>query len=176
MKNDYLIYALRDPITDAIRYVGKSSVGISRAHQHFIKSHNPQLDAWIQTLREQGKIPFIDILEQCNPDNLSEKEAFWIDIYKSVDLFNVQCKRTLDRDDSRNLLVKYNSMKKLLKDRRKMLHLKQEDVAEIAGITVKTIHDIENETGNPTFDNVKKYMEILGLELVPQLRQTLNNN
>jgi len=65
-------------------------------------------------------------------------------------------------------------LKKLGKDlrqRRESLNLKQEDVAEIGGITIKTLHLIESGKGNPSLETLNKITAVLGLELVLQIKQ-----
>ena len=58
-----------------------------------------------------------------------------------------------------------------LKKRRKILHLNQEDVAEMGGITIKTLHLIETGNGNPSLQTLNKIIDVLGLELVLQIKQ-----
>lgn len=181
MKNDYIIYGLRDPRTDSYKYIGKSSVGIHRAEQHLVHSHNPEVNIWVRELRVKGLSPIVDILEECDLASLNDKEAFWINFYRGCGLFNVHSLLSIDKklpegivkaeDNMNNLLNQYNTFSKLIKTRRKSLSLKQEDIAEIAGLSIRTIHEIENETGNPTFNNVKKYLDIIGLELAPQIKK-----
>lgn len=49
--------------------------------------------------------------------------------------------------------------------RRQDLGLRQEDVAEMAGITAKTLYTIERGKGNPSLDSLEKLMEVLGLTI-----------
>jgi transcriptional regulator with XRE-family HTH domain len=58
-----------------------------------------------------------------------------------------------------------------LKKRRESLNLKQEDVAEISGITIKTLHLIESGKGNPSLETLNKITSVLGLELLLQIKQ-----
>jgi len=59
----------------------------------------------------------------------------------------------------------------LLKSRRKALGLNQRDAAEIAGISVHTLSDIETGKGNPTLETLLDLCELLGLELKLELKQ-----
>lgn len=53
-----------------------------------------------------------------------------------------------------------------LSDLRKIKHLTQKDVAQITGLSVQCISDIENEnSGNPTFKSLVKYLDCLGFEI-----------
>jgi y4mF family transcriptional regulator len=52
-----------------------------------------------------------------------------------------------------------------LRTRRKMLGLRQRDLAELAGVTLRGITDLENGNANPTINQLAKIAEVLGLEL-----------
>lgn len=56
--------------------------------------------------------------------------------------------------------------------RREYLSLKQEDVAEMAQVTTKTIYMIESGKGNPSLQTLEKIMSVLGLELIVRIKQT----
>ncbi len=60
---------------------------------------------------------------------------------------------------------------KALKFRREFLHLRQEDLAEMSGITSRTIHLIESGTGNPSMETLEKLATVLGMELVLQVKK-----
>lgn len=88
MKNKYLIYALQDPITFEIRYIGKSMSGLDRP-----KSHNNlnQLQAksyknnWVKSLISNGYKPIIKIIQYIiNPIELDEAEIYWISYFKNL--------------------------------------------------------------------------------------------
>ena len=52
---------------------------------------------------------------------------------------------------------------KQLSERRKKLGLSQQDLAEISGVSLRTINAIENDASNPSIDVVSKIAEPLGL-------------
>lgn len=56
-----------------------------------------------------------------------------------------------------------------LRHRRKTLRLRQRDLAELAGVTLRGLTDLENGRANPTINLLAKIAEVLGLEL--QLRE-----
>lgn len=58
----------------------------------------------------------------------------------------------------------------LIQQRRVGLSLKQEDLAEMTGITTKTIYSIENGKGNPSISSLSKLFEVLGLEMMVQVK------
>lgn len=58
-------------------------------------------------------------------------------------------------------------------NRRKRLHLNQEDLAQMAGISVATVKDIERGAGNPSWSTVEKICEVLGLRISFSIKQTV---
>ena len=52
-----------------------------------------------------------------------------------------------------------------LRLRRKKLRLRQRDLAELAGVTLRGLTDLENGRANPTVNQLAKIAEVLGLEL-----------
>ncbi|MES2777514.1 MAG: helix-turn-helix domain-containing protein [Bacteroidota bacterium] len=60
---------------------------------------------------------------------------------------------------------------KIISSRRADLGLKQEDVAEMAGVNPKTIYAIENGKGNPSFESLQKVSEVLGMELLVNIKK-----
>jgi transcriptional regulator with XRE-family HTH domain len=57
-----------------------------------------------------------------------------------------------------------------LKFRREFLNLRQEDLAEMSGVTSKTIHLVESGTGNPSVETLEKMVTVLGMELLIQVK------
>ena len=58
----------------------------------------------------------------------------------------------------------------LVRKRRKDLHLNQQDLAELAQVTIKTIYAIESNTGNPTIEILERILHVLGLEMKFQIK------
>lgn len=61
---------------------------------------------------------------------------------------------------------------KIIQGRRDFLNLTQKDIAEIAGITFKSISEIELGIRNPSVNTLNKILEVLGLELSVQIKST----
>ena len=61
---------------------------------------------------------------------------------------------------------------KFIQQRRETLMLKQEDVAEMGGITPKTIYLIEQGKGNPSLNTLQKISNVLGVELLFRIKRT----
>ena len=59
---------------------------------------------------------------------------------------------------------------KIIQERRDYLNLTQKDVAEMAGITFKSISEIELGIRNPTLNTLKSVLDVLGLELIVQIK------
>ncbi|MEM8966594.1 MAG: helix-turn-helix transcriptional regulator [Bacteroidota bacterium] len=52
-----------------------------------------------------------------------------------------------------------------VRERRKFLKITQEDLADIAGISERTLRDVEKGLANPELESLVKLCEVLGLEL-----------
>ena len=59
---------------------------------------------------------------------------------------------------------------KIIQERRGYLNLTQKDVAEMAGITFKSISEIELGIRNPSLNTLKSILDVLGLELTVQIK------
>jgi y4mF family transcriptional regulator len=51
----------------------------------------------------------------------------------------------------------------IIKDRRKFLNINQKELAEIIGLGLRSLIDIESGKGNPTIDQLNKVADTLGL-------------
>lgn len=61
----------------------------------------------------------------------------------------------------------------LIQKRRDSLQIKQEDLAELSGITTKTIYMLEKGKGNPSFSTLVQILQVLGLEMTIQLQKKI---
>lgn len=61
----------------------------------------------------------------------------------------------------------------MLKSRRKTLAISQLDLAEMAGVGLATVKDIERKKGNPSMSTVLRILEVLGIEIIFQVRKTV---
>ena len=59
----------------------------------------------------------------------------------------------------------------LIKDRRKELRIKQEELSEITSVALRTIRDLEKGIGNPSIQTIEKIMDVLGIELDFRLKK-----
>ena len=58
-----------------------------------------------------------------------------------------------------------NNIGQLVRARRKFLRLRQCDLAELAGVTLRGLTELENGRGNPTLNQLAKIADVLGLEV-----------
>jgi hypothetical protein len=81
------IYALTDPDSGEVRYVGQT-IGdpVKRHYAHVGASHETQctpVGIWIRTLAEGGQVPGLTILEaHVAPHRNAEREVWWIAHYR----------------------------------------------------------------------------------------------
>ena len=54
---------------------------------------------------------------------------------------------------------------KKIKERRDTLEITQPDLAEMAGVNINTIYNIESGRGNPTLSKLNNIVDILGMEI-----------
>jgi transcriptional regulator with XRE-family HTH domain len=54
--------------------------------------------------------------------------------------------------------------------RRKTLGISQNDLAEMSGVSLATIKNIERGVGNPSFETVEKILSVLGMEISFKVR------
>ena len=53
------------------------------------------------------------------------------------------------------------------------MKISQFDLAEMAGVSLATVKDIERGKGNPSILTVEKLLAVLGMEIIYQLRKTV---
>lgn len=93
LQTNFIVYALLEPNTLEIRYVGKSCSGLSRVRQHFnpsqLNSKNKKSN-WLKSLLNKNLYPQVKILDYANNKiTLSELEIFHIKKHKSERLLNM---------------------------------------------------------------------------------------
>jgi transcriptional regulator with XRE-family HTH domain len=65
------------------------------------------------------------------------------------------------------------NLREVVKNRRGVLGISQLDLAEMAGISLATVKDIERGAGNPSMKTVATILEVLGLEMEFRIRKTI---
>lgn len=75
------IYALIDPESDAIKYVGKTFRLLKRFGEHLRNRKASHRTHWVAALKAKGLKPVMEILEtfsNCSEEEWQESERFWI--------------------------------------------------------------------------------------------------
>ena len=94
----YYIYTLKDPITNQIRYIGKTTNIQKRYYHHCSLSccnrENTHRSSWIKSLLIKKVKPIIEVIDTTT--NWQEKEIYWIKYYKSLN--TDLCNHTLGGD------------------------------------------------------------------------------
>jgi transcriptional regulator with XRE-family HTH domain len=81
---------------------------------------------------------------------------------------------TINFDKIRNIFPMNNQqIGKIIQERRDYLNLTQKDVAEMAGITFKSISEIELGIRNPTINTLNRVLDVLGLDLSVQIKSMI---
>ncbi len=65
----------------------------------------------------------------------------------------------------------FEHLVKSIKERRDMLRITQEMLAEVSGVGLRTLKQLESGKGNPTLLTVIKLADVLGLELVLKVKK-----
>lgn len=59
---------------------------------------------------------------------------------------------------------------KIIKQRRQILQVTQETLAQLSGVGLRTLKQFEAGKGNPTLDTIEKIAAVLGLQLCLQIK------
>lgn len=80
-----LIYALKEPDTGEVRYVGLTRDLKARLARYRHKAHNKHLQNWIAKLLQQGKFPSVETLAKVTEGDAGHAEREWIRRYRLAD-------------------------------------------------------------------------------------------
>ena len=81
------IYALIDPKTDEVRYVGKADNVKSRFQSHIREAKSGKHShkcAWIRQVLDSGNEPKLHILEEVDKDSWKKAEIYYIEEFKKL--------------------------------------------------------------------------------------------
>lgn len=59
---------------------------------------------------------------------------------------------------------------KLIKERRDVLRLTQQDLSDYTGLSVRIIRSVEAEDGNPSLSTLERIADVLGLEIIMRVK------
>lgn len=78
------IYSLKDPLTNEIRYVGKTEKPLNeRLRSHINKNDNTHVRNWIKKLKRKNLKPIIEIVDKVPISEWQFWEIFYISLFKS---------------------------------------------------------------------------------------------
>jgi len=63
----------------------------------------------------------------------------------------------------------------IIKQRREMMRVTQETLAELSGVGLRTLKQFESGKGNPTLLTIQKLADVLGLEICLQIKKPTQN-
>lgn len=69
----------------------------------------------------------------------------------------------------------FEELIKIIKERRNVLQVTQETLAELAGVGLRTLKQFESGKGNPTLQTLQKIADVLGMEVSLKLKTTMGN-
>ncbi len=61
---------------------------------------------------------------------------------------------------------------RIIKERRALLGLTQQDLADYTGLSIRYINSVESGKGNPSVETLSKIADTLGLEIILQVKLT----
>ena len=64
-----------------------------------------------------------------------------------------------------------NNLIQTIKERREMMRVTQETLAELSGVGLRTLKQFESGKGNPTLLTIQKLADVLGMEICLQLKK-----
>jgi len=91
-----------------------------------------------------------------------KNHTFWLVFH----LFLLFLRRKYDKSYSMNL-------GRIIKDRRAVLGISQQDLSDFSGVGISTVKDLERGVGNPSIETLQKILDVVGLEIVLQVKQTV---
>ena len=69
----------------------------------------------------------------------------------------------------------YTELIKTIKERREVLQVTQETLAELSGVGLRTLKQFESGKGNPTLLTLQKLVDVLGMEVILKLKNITAN-
>jgi transcriptional regulator with XRE-family HTH domain len=64
----------------------------------------------------------------------------------------------------------FSELIKTIKERREALHVTQEGLAELSGVGLRTLKQLESGKGNPTLSTLHKISDVLGMEVCLKIK------
>jgi transcriptional regulator with XRE-family HTH domain len=64
----------------------------------------------------------------------------------------------------------FGELIKIMKERREVLQVTQETLAELSGVGLRTLKQFESGKGNPTLSTLQKLADVLGMEVYLKIK------
>ncbi len=64
----------------------------------------------------------------------------------------------------------FSELIKTIKERREVLQVTQEKLAQLSGVGLRTLKQFESGKGNPTLSTLQKLADVLGMELCLKIK------
>ena len=61
----------------------------------------------------------------------------------------------------------------IIKKRRSLLGISQQDLSDYSGVGISTVKDLERGVGNPSLLTLQKMLDVVGLEMNFQVKKTV---
>ena len=69
----------------------------------------------------------------------------------------------------------FNELIKTIKERREIMQITQETLAELSGVGLRTLKQFESGKGNPTLLTIHKLANVLGMEISLKVKDISTN-
>jgi transcriptional regulator with XRE-family HTH domain len=69
----------------------------------------------------------------------------------------------------------FENLIQTIKERREMMRVTQETLAELSGVGLRTLKQFESGKGNPTLLTMQKLADVLGMEVSLQIKKPKEN-
>lgn len=69
----------------------------------------------------------------------------------------------------------FTELIKTIKERREALQVTQEGLAELSGVGLRTLKQLESGKGNPTLSTLHKISDVLGMEVYLKIKNLTHN-
>ena len=77
------IYGLSDPISGMVRYIGKTNNPRQRYNKHLLAYENNHKASWIKSLKMNGLLPGMEIIDEVSKKDWQKKEIEYIKLFKA---------------------------------------------------------------------------------------------
>jgi transcriptional regulator with XRE-family HTH domain len=72
-------------------------------------------------------------------------------------------------------MMHFEGLIKTIKERREVLQVTQETLADLSGVGLRTLKQFESGKGNPTLQTLQKIVDVLGMEVSLKLKNVTRN-